>query len=319
MRYFLGIDVGTSAVKATLVDERGRIKGGASHAHPLSTPRPGWAEQRPQDWWTSAAGAIKKALRAAKLDGARVAAVGLSGQMHSSVFLDAKNAVIRPALLWCDGRTTEECRQITARVGEAQLAEWVANPALEGFTLPKVLWLRNHEPAAFARLAKVVLAKDYVRFRLTGALASEPSDASATLMYDTANRRWSEPLMSALELDMELLPDVGASTDVLGVVSREAAKLTGLLAGTPVVGGGADNACGAIGVGLVAPGEAVASWGTSGTVLSPTRAPRVDPAMRAHTFCHVVPDTWYLMGVMLTAGGAFAWFARELAKDLVRE
>jgi xylulokinase len=319
MRYFLGIDVGTSAVKATLVDERGRIKGGASHAHPLSTPRPGWAEQRPQDWWTSAAGAIKKALRAAKLDGARVAAVGLSGQMHSSVFLDAKNAVIRPALLWCDGRTTEECRQITARVGEAQLAAWVANPALEGFTLPKVLWLRNHEPSAFARLAKVVLAKDYVRFRLTGALASEPSDASATLMYDTANRRWSEPLMNALELDMELLPDVGGSTDVLGVVSREAAKLTGLLAGTPVVGGGADNACGAIGVGLVAPGEAVASWGTSGTVLSPTRAPRVDPAMRAHTFCHVVPDTWYLMGVMLTAGGAFAWFARELAKDLVRE
>jgi xylulokinase len=316
---FLGVDVGTSAVKATLIDERGRIEGSASQALRLSTPRPGWAEQRPQDWWRGAAVAIQGALRAAKLPAAGVAAVGLSGQMHSSVFLDARNAVIRPALLWCDGRTTEECREITARVGEAQLARWVQNPALEGFTLPKVLWLRRHEPAAFERLAKVVLAKDYVRLRLTGALASEPSDASATLMYDGAARRWSQPLLRALELPPALLPDVGASTEVLGTVTSEAGKLTGLVAGTPVVGGGADNACGAVGVGLVAPGEAVASWGTSGTVLTPTAEPRVDPGMRAHTFCHVAPDTWYLMGVMLTAGGAFAWFARELARDLRRD
>ena len=213
---FLGIDVGTSAVKATLVDEKGRIKGAASQSHPLATPHPGWAEQKPQDWWSSTVGAIKKVLRVAKVPAARVASVGLSGQMHSSVFLDGKNAVIRPALLWCDGRTTKECQEIQMRVGEEQLARWVANPALEGFTLPKVLWLRNHEPAAWARLAKVVLAKDYVRFRLTGVLASEPSDASATLMYDTANRRWSEPLMKALDLDMSLLPELGASTDVLG-------------------------------------------------------------------------------------------------------
>jgi xylulokinase len=317
--FFLGIDVGTSAVKATLIDERGRVASAASQALTLATPRPGWAEQRPRDWWAGAVAAVKKTLRAAKAPASRVAGVGLSGQMHSSVFLDAKSAVIRPALLWCDGRTTEECREITARVGEEQLARWVANPALEGFTLPKVLWLRNHEPAAFARLEKVVLAKDYVRFRLTGALASEPSDASATLMYDTPNRRWSEPLLRALELDPALLPDVGGSAEVLGAVTREAAALTGLVAGTPVVGGGADNACGAAGVGLVAPGEAVASWGTSGTVLTPTAEPRVDPRMRAHTFCHVVPDTWYLMGVMLTAGGAFGWFARELARDLRRD
>ncbi|HEY2729258.1 MAG TPA: xylulokinase [Polyangia bacterium] len=318
MRVFLGIDIGTSAVKATLVDEKGRIKGAASQSHPLATPHPGWAEQKPQDWWSSTVGAIKKVLRVAKVPATRVASIGLSGQMHSSVFLDGKNAVIRPALLWCDGRTTKECQEIQMRVGEEQLARWVANPALEGFTLPKVLWLRNHEPAAWARLVKVVLAKDYVRFRLTGVLASEPSDASATLMYDTANRRWSEPLMKALDLDMSLLPELGASTEVLGTVSREVAKLTGLVVGTPVVGGGADNACGAVGVGLVSSGEAVASWGTSGTVLTPTSAPRVDPAMRAHTFCHVVPDTWYLMGVMLTAGGAFAWFTRELARDLAR-
>jgi xylulokinase len=313
---FLGVDVGTSAVKATLVDEKGRVVGAGAAPLTLATPRPGWAEQRPDDWWRATTRAVGRALRAARGPARRVAAVGLSGQMHSSVFLDAANTVIRPALLWCDGRTSEQCRHITATVGETKLARWVGNPALEGFTLPKVLWLRDHEPAAFRRLAKVVLAKDYVRYRLTSVLASEPSDASATLMYDVANRRWSEPLLGALALDPALLPDVGGSVEVLGTITRGAAKLTGLVEGTPVVGGGADNPCGAVGVGLVAPGEAVASWGTSGTVLTPTAEPRLDPQLRAHTFCHVVPDTWYLMGVMLTAGGAFAWFARELAKDL---
>jgi xylulokinase len=316
MKFFLGIDVGTSGVKAVLVDEKGRVKDAATMAHPLATPRPGWAEQNPNDWWKATAGAIKQLLRRTRLVPTQVAAIGLSGQMHSSVFLDGNNEIIRPALLWCDGRTTEECREITRTVGEKQLSEWVANPALEGFTLPKVLWLRKHEPAAFGRLAKVVLAKDYIRYRLTGTLATEPSDASATLMYDTAHLRWSDPIMRAMGLALRLLPDVGASTEVLGKINRQAAKATGLAEGTPVAGGGADNACGAVGVGLVSPGEAVASWGTSGTVLTPTSEPRVDPAMRAHTFCHVVPSTWYLMGVMLTAGGAFAWCARELAKEL---
>jgi xylulokinase len=317
MKFFLGIDVGTSGVKAVLVDEKGRVKDAATMAHPLATPRPGWAEQNPRDWWKAAVGAITQLLRRTRVAPARIASIGLSGQMHSSVFLDANNEVIRPALLWCDGRTTEECREITQIVGEKQLSEWVGNPALEGFTLPKVLWLRKHEAAAFGRLEKVVLAKDYIRYRLTGTLATEPSDASATLMYDTAHMRWSEPIMKAMGLDLRLLADVGASTDVLGTISRQASKATGLLEGTPVVGGGADNACGAIGVGLVTPGEAVASWGTSGTVLTPTREPQFDPQMRAHTFCHVVPSTWYLMGVVLTAGGAFAWSVRVLAKELV--
>jgi xylulokinase len=319
LNYFLGLDIGTSGVKAALVDERGKVKGAATAPHPLLTPRPGWAEQRPEDWWKSTTRAIASLLRTTKVKPNRIASVGLSGQMHSSVFLDASNRVIRPALLWCDGRTTEECRAITSRIGEKQLAEWVCNPALEGFTLPKVLWLKNHEPEAFARLQKVVLAKDYVRYRLTGALATEPSDASATLMYDTARRCWSDRIMRAMDLDPRLLPDLGASTAVLGTVSRGASKAAGLAEGTPVVGGGADNACGAVGVGLVSPGLAVASWGTSGTLLTPTRQPAVDPALRAHTFCHVVPDTWYLMGVMLTAGGAFAWHARELAKELSRK
>jgi xylulokinase len=224
--------------------------------------------------------------------------------------------VIRPALLWCDGRTTAECVEITKRVGETNLRKWASNPALEGFTLPKVLWLRNHEPDAFQRLAKVVLAKDYVRLRLSDALCTDPSDASATLMYDTARMRWSQSIMKAVGLSAGLLPDVGGSSEILSRVSRRAAKETGLLEGTPIAGGGADNACGAVGVGAVMPGEAVASWGTSGTVLAPTARPKVDPMLRAHTFCHVVRDTWYVMGVMLTAGGAFAWYRGIAATEL---
>lgn len=317
MKYFLGIDVGTSGVKAALVDEKGRVKGAITSPLTLSTPHPGWAEQRPEAWWKATVVAVNQVLQATKIKPSDVASVGLSGQMHSSVFLDRDGKVIRPALLWCDGRTTQQCREITARIGERQLREWVSNPALEGFTLPKVLWLKKNEPAAFARLAKVVLAKDYIRYRLTGVLATEPSDASATLMYDTAHLTWSRPIMEVMGLDGGLLPDVGGSAEVLGKVTSLAAKATGLARDTPVVGGGADNACGAVGVGLVTPGEAVASWGTSGTVLTPTAEPLVDPEMRAHTFCHAVPRTWYLMGVMLTAGGAFGWHKRELARELM--
>jgi xylulokinase len=319
MSLFLGLDIGTSGVKAILVDEAGRVRAASTAPLPLSTPRPGWAEQHPDDWWAATLKATRATLRKAKASPAKVACIGLSGQMHSSVFLDAKGQVIRPALLWCDGRTTEQCREITAKVGEDNLRAWACNPALEGFTLPKVLWLRQHEPRAFARLAKVVLAKDYVRYRLTGELATEPSDASATLMYDTAGQRWSAPIMRAVGLDERLLPDVGGSSEVLGRVTAASAKAAGLREGTPVVGGGADNACGAAGVGLVTPGEAVASWGTSGTVLAPMAEPKVDPGMRAHTFCHVAPRTWYVMGVMLTAGGAFAWHRTELCRELSRK
>src|SRR5882757_573419 len=201
MRYFLGIDVGTSGVKAALVDEKGRVKGAITSPLTLSTPHPGWAEQKPEAWWKATVSAVKQVLGATRVKQNQVASIGLSGQMHSSVFLDRDSKVIRPALLWCDGRTTQECRDITERVGERQLREWVSNPALEGFTLPKVLWLKKNEPAAFGRLAKVVLAKDYIRYRLTGVLATEPSDASATLMYDTAHLTWSRPIMEAMGLE----------------------------------------------------------------------------------------------------------------------
>ena len=313
---FLGLDVGTSGVKAILVNFAGDVEASAITPLQLSTPQPGWAEQDPEAWWQASLASIKTVL--ASRPQATVAAVGVSGQMHSSVFLDAHGAVIRPALLWCDGRTTAECREITERVGgESRLRDLASNPALEGFTLPKVLWLRAHEPSAFARLSTVLLPKDFIRYRLTRVLATEPSDASATLMYDTAHLRWSNEILDAVGLPRTLVPDVGGSAEVLGRVTSEAAGLTGVVAGTPVVGGGADNACGAAGVGVITPGEAVTSWGTSGTVLAPTFEPRVDPTLRAHTFCHVAPGTWYLMGVVLSAGGAFAWYRDQLARDLV--
>ncbi|MDP9348645.1 MAG: FGGY family carbohydrate kinase, partial [Gemmatimonadota bacterium] len=201
---FLGLDVGTSGVKAVLVGETGEGVASATTALSLSTPQPGWAEQDPEGWWEASVASIRRVLEA--LPGAEVAAVGISGQMHSSVFLDRSGEVIRPALLWCDGRTTAECREITARAGgEEHLREWASNPALEGFTLPKVLWLRKHEPEAFERLATVLLPKDYLRYRLTGALATDPSDASATLMYDTARLRWSREILEAVELPESIL------------------------------------------------------------------------------------------------------------------
>ncbi len=311
---FLGLDVGTSGVKALLVRPPGDVAGSATVPLAMSTPHPGWAEQEPAAWWHAVGEAVRTAL--GRVPGASVVAVGISGQMHSSVFLDARGEVIRPALLWCDGRTTAECREITERAGgEDRLRDLVCNPALEGFTLPKVLWLRRHEPQAFARLAKVLLAKDYVRYRLTGALASEPSDASGTLMFDTARRRWSREMLEAVDLPSSLLPDLGESAEILGRVTDDAAAFTGLAAGTPVVGGGGDNACGAAGVGAVAPGRTVASWGTSGTVLAPMSEPRVDPRMRAHTFCHVAPGRWYLIGVVLSAGSAFAWYRDQFARE----
>ncbi|HEU5218416.1 MAG TPA: xylulokinase, partial [Gemmatimonadales bacterium] len=312
---FLGLDIGTSAVKAIVVSAAGDVTAAGSAPLSIATPNPGWTEQDPEAWWAATIAAVRSVLEQAP--GVRIGAVGISGQMHSAVFLDRGGAVIRPALLWSDGRTTAECAEITAKAGgEARLRDWVSNPALEGFTLPKVLWLRNHEPAAFARLATILLAKDFIRLRLTGVLSTEPSDASGTLMFDPARRAWSEPLLSAVDLSRSLLPDVHGSSDVHGTVTVEAAAVTGLAVGTPVVGGGADNACGAAGVGVIGPGDAVVSWGTSGTVLAPTGQPLVDPQLRAHTFCHVAPGLWYVMGVVLSAGAAFAWFRDRFATDL---
>ena len=315
MDCFLGLDIGTSGVKAILIGRDGTVRSSANTALHVTTPKPGWTEQNPDDWWKAAIVSTRDVL--AQQRDATVVSIGLSGQMHSSVFLDGAGKVIRPALLWSDGRTTDECAEITAAAGgEEHLRDWVRNPALEGFTLPKVLWLRNHEPAAYARLTTLMLAKDFIRFRLTGEIATEPSDASGTLMFDPAGMQWSREILDAVRVPMSILPRVGGSSEILGRVTAEVARQTGLAEGTPVVGGGADNACGAAGVGAVTPGEVVASWGTSGTVLAPTSKPLVDPRLRAHTFCHVAPETWYVMGVVLSAGGAFAWYRDQFAREL---
>jgi len=309
----LGIDVGTTAVKALLVGEDGQPLAEANAEQEVSVPRPAWAEQAPELWWDSAKKAVAGVLsRASKVS---IAAIGLSGQMHSSVFLDARMRVIRPALLWCDGRTTPQRREIEKLLGLAGLRRTAGNLALEGFTAPKLLWLRDNEPRNYARLRHLLLAKDYIRYRLTGAMAMEPSDASGTLMYDVRRRRWSREFCTAFEIDESILPEVVGSAEVSGRVTLQAAAELGLPAGVPVVGGGADNAAGAVGSGVVRVGRLLASIGTSGTLVTPLERASVDRRMRLHTMCHAVPDQWYLMGVVLSAGNSLRWLRGVLLAD----
>ena len=313
----VGLDLGTTGAKAGLVTTEGQVIATASVEYETDTPRPGWAEQDPHAWWEASAAAITRLLELAGRRAGAVCGVGLSGQMHGSVFLDESNEVIRPCILWCDQRTAPQCERIMEIVSREELAEWVANPALPGFTAPKVLWLRDNEASNYSRVATLLLPKDYVNLRLTGNLATEVSDASGTLLFDVRQRAWSRPMLDALEIPADWLPRVHESFEQIGVVTREASSATGLPAGIPVAAGGADNACGAIGMGVVAPGDVAVSIGTSGTVLAPTLEPAVDPEMRIHTFCHAIPGTWYLMGVMLAAGLSLRWFRDELGEPEV--
>ena len=292
-----------------VVDDAGAVLADADAEQPLSVPRPGWAEQRPEMWWASTRRAVAAALAQLRRlpRNVEIAAAGLSGQMHSSVFLDDSRNVIRPALLWADTRTTAECREITGALGLDGLHRTVGNRALEGFTAPKLLWLRRHEPDNYERLRHLLLPKDYVRYLLTGELATEPSDAAGTLLYDVRERRWSAEVLDALDVDGGILPEVVGSADVSGRLTAASAETLGLEAGLPVVGGGADNAAGAVGSGVVGQGTVQSSIGTSGTMLMPTASPLVDDEMRLHTFCHCAPDAWYLMGVILSAGNAMRW------------
>lgn len=318
--YVLGIDLGTTGVKVLLLPtDLGEESGSGVEAtveYPLSFPHPGWSEQNPQDWWHGTVQAIRAVLDRAQIDGRPIAGLALSGQMHGATLLDARGEVLRPCILWNDQRSAPQCREIEDRVGLSQLLKWVGNPALAGFTAPKLLWVRAHEPHVFERIATVLLPKDYINFRLTGEVATEYSDASGTLLFDVANRRWSVEMLQALEISSRMMPQALPSTTVMGSVSAEAANFTGLLAGTPVVAGGADNACAAVGASIIGPGDILTSLGTSGTVLAPVDIPRVDPRARLHTFCHAVPDIWYLMGVVLSAGGSLRWFRDALASDV---
>ncbi len=310
-QHYLGIDVGTTAIKAMVVDELGSVAGEGESRLEVSVPRPGWAEQQPSDWWKGTARAVREAC--AQASTREVTSIGLSGQMHSSVMLDKSDLVLRPAILWNDVRTTAQCRFITDRIGKAGLRRLVGNPALEGFTAPKLLWMRDEEPRLFEQARALLLPKDYVRLAMTGEKATEPSDAAGTLLFDIRRSRWSEEMVTTLGLDPHILPTVRGSTDVTGGLTAAAASDLGLQKGTPVVGGGADNAAAAVGSGVVGESALQTSIGTSGTVVAPIGRPRVDPGMRIHSFNHALADSWYLMGVVLSAGAALAWFRRALS------
>ena len=311
-RFFLGIDVGTSGTKALLIDARARVAATATAAHPIYFPRPGWAEQHPDDWWTSAVAATRAALRKAKAPRTAVAAIGLSGQMHGSVFLDARQRVLRNALLWNDQRTGPECCEIEERAGgRRELLRLVNNVALPGYTAPKILWLRNHEPRVFTRLHTVLLPKDYLGFRLTGVLATEVSDASGMLLLDIAKRTWSTELMARLDLDPALLPPLHESCEVVGTLTAAAARALGLAAGIPVVAGAGDQAASAIGTGVVRRGIVSATIGTSGVVFAHSDTPVPNDAGLLQSFCHAIPGAWCVFGCMLSAGGSLHW-ARDV-------
>ncbi|EFH89307.1 xylulokinase [Ktedonobacter racemifer] len=314
MQALLGIDLGTTGVKAALfAAEDGRVLTDAFIDYPLYHPQPGWAEQQPSEWWQATLTAIQGCLERASSLGVRpsdIRGVGLSGQMHGVVLLDEQQQVLRPCIIWADQRSDAQCRWMTERVGAAQLISYVSNPALTGFTAPKLLWVRDNEPEIFARARTLLLPKDYIRYRLTGVLAMEISDAAGTCLLDVKQGTWSREVLSAIELDPSLLPPVVPADAASGSITDEVQALTGLPAGIPVAGGGADNACGAVGNGIVEPGLALLSVGTSGIVLAHATSPRVDisgPVPRVHTFNHAVPGAWYLMGVTQGAGLSLRW------------
>ncbi|MEP7082263.1 MAG: xylulokinase [Chloroflexota bacterium] len=313
MGHVLGLDVSTTATKAILIDESGVVRGIGASEYDVSTPHPLWSEQQPRQWWDGAREAIGSVLAATGVTGDEVAAIGLTGQMHGLVLLDAAGEVLRPAILWNDQRTGAECETIRRLVGAERLIEVTGNDALTGFTAPKLVWVHNHEPEIWGRVAHVLLPKDYVRLRLTGDYAMDKADAAGTLLFDLAARSWSPEIVAALEVDPDWLPPTSEGPEVTGVVSADAAAATGLRAGTPVVAGGGDQSANAVGVGAVRPGTMALSLGTSGVVFGATDRPLYEPRGRVHAFCHAVPERWHMMSVMLSAAGSLRWFRDALA------
>jgi xylulokinase len=311
----LGIDVSTTATKAILIAPDGTVVGVAASEYDFESPRPLWAEQDPGLWWTAAQEAIATVLRETGTTADSIAAIGAAGQMHGLVLLDEREEVVRPAILWNDQRTAAECDEIRARVGRERFIAITGNEPLTGFTAPKLLWVRNHEPEAWARARHMLLPKDYVRFQLTGEHALDVADGAGTVLFDLAARTWSDEVVEVLGLDPAMLPRTVEGPDIVGVVSEAAAAATGLRAGTPVVGGAGDQAANAVGVGAVVPGVGAMSVGTSGVVFVPTAGPAIEPEGRLHAFCHAVPGTWHLMGVTLSAAGSLRWLRDEIASE----
>jgi xylulokinase len=311
--YLLGIDVSTTATKALLVDADGKVIASAATEYPFETPRPLWSEQDPVVWWYAAVRSIRELLHTSQIDPAQIAAVGLTGQMHGLVLLDDYGRVLRPAILWNDQRTGAQCDALRARLGKAELVRITGNDALTGFTAPKILWVAQEEPTVFARAVHCLLPKDYLRYQLTGDLATDRADGAGMLLMDLQTRDWSPTMLDALGLAQDFVPRSYEGTEVTGVINAAAAEATGLAAGTPVVAGGGDQAAGAVGVGAVREGVVSLALGTSGVVFATVNRPVYEPEGRLHAFCHAVPGRWHLMGVMLSAAGSLRWYRDTLA------
>jgi xylulokinase len=313
MSYLMGIDVGTTGTRAVIVRPDGHVIAAATGDHqPMRMEKPGWAEQDPEDWWRATMHAVRAVIGLTGVKASEIAAIGLSGQMHGVVLLDDASAVLRPALIWCDQRSQPQCDWITSQVGAETLRKLALNPALTGFSAPKLLWVRDHEPAVYERAAHCLLPKDFVRLRLTGEFATDVSDASGTLLLDVSKRKWSKEILAALNINPALLPRVFESPEVTGRVTAAASLLTGLRAGTPLAAGAGDQAASAVGNGVVSPGLTSATLGTSGVIFAYTDKPKLDPKGRIHTFCHAVPGKWHVMGVTQGAGLSLRWFRDEL-------
>ncbi len=316
MKYLLGIDVSTTATKALLVDGEGRTAGVASSSYDLSTPKPLWAEQDPRLWWDGTCAAVRRVIEESGVDPASIAAVGLTGQMHGLVVTDGMGDVLRPAILWNDQRASAECDEMRETLGLKRLVRITGNDAFPGFTAPKLLWVRRHEPETYRQIRHVLLPKDYVRFRLTGAYATDRAGAGGTLFLDLESRDWSPRLLAAFDIPPEWLPPTFEGTEIAGQIGSLANRLTGLKPGTPVVGGGGDQAAQAVGVGAVEPGVVALTLGTSGVVFAASDEPLVEKAGRLHAFPHAVPDTWHVTGVMLSAAGSLRWYRDIVAPDV---
>ncbi len=313
MAHVIGIDASTTATKAVLIDESGAVRGVGTTEYGFEVPRPGWSEQSPRLWWDGAVASIRSVLVSTGAAAEDVAAIGLTGQMHGLVLLDRAGEVLRRAILWNDQRTAAECDAIRTAVGPARLIEITGNDALTGFTAPKLVWVRDHEPEIWAQVAHVLLPKDYVRLGLTGEYAMDKADGAGTILFDLAARDWSPEVLGALEIDPAWMPPTFEGPVVTGTVTAEAAAATGLRAGTPVVAGGGDQAANAVGVGVIDPGSMALSLGTSGVVFAATDRPIHEPRGIVHAFCHAVPGRWHMMSVMLSAAGSLRWFRDALA------
>ncbi len=317
MKYLIGIDIGTSATKTVLFDEKCNVIASASQEYPLYQPHNGWAEQEPEDWYNAVVYTLKAVVDKSRVNSEDILGIGLSGQMHGLVMLDENNEVIRPSIIWCDQRTAKECNDITELVGADRLIEITANPALTGFTASKILWVRNNEPENYAKCRHILLPKDYIRFKLTGEYATDVSDASGMQLLDVPNRCWSDEILEKLGIDKAYLGRLYESPEITGYITKEIAELTGLSCKTAVVAGAGDNAAAAIGTGIVSDGKAFTTIGTSGVVYAHTSQPSIDKKGRVHTFCCAVPGCWHVMGVTQAAGLSLKWFKDNFCQDYI--